>query len=192
MSTNQNITKKEKQDYIRQRLSDLYPQMKINEWKCFGYSQAAADKWGGDLIPYIYETFLKMNVDKQYEIATEGNLEYYLTRAMSLSIKSSTSMFYHTYRKFSRKSDEVSLNHHDKPFESTWELREQQIDKVKEAIQDLNYYDKYLISQYYIEGNTSKHIAKITGISAATVGKSLKKALKRLKILLEDKYNIEF
>ena len=186
------MTKEEKQDYIRQRLSDLYPQMKINQWKVFGYSQVAEEKWGGDLIPYVYETFLKMNVDKQYEIATEGNLEYYLTRAMSLSLKSSTSMFYTTYRKFSRKSDEVSLNRHDKPFESTWELREQQIAKVKEAMQDLDYYDKYLVSQYYIEGNTSKHIAKITGISPATVGRSLKTALKRLKILLEDKYNIEF
>ena len=186
------MTKEEKEKVINQWLVDNYDQLKINVIKVCGYSLVAISKWGDDIIPYVWESFRKQDLDKQYDIIVNGNPENYLTRAMALSIKSSTSMFYSTYRKFSRKSDEVSLNHHDKPFESTWELREQQIAKVKEAMQDLDYYDKYLVSQYYIEGNTSKHIAKTTGISAATVGKSLKKALKRLKILLEDKYNIEF
>jgi RNA polymerase sigma factor (sigma-70 family) len=186
------LTKEEKEQVIIEWWDKNYKQLQINVHKVCGYSLAAISKWGSDIIPYVYESFRKMPLDKQYDIIVNGNPENYVTRSMALSIKSSTSMFYHTYRKFSRKSDEVSLNRHDKPFESTWELREQQIAKVREAMQDLDYYDKYLVSEYYIQGNTAKHIAEKTGISSATIGKSLKKALKKLKILLEDKYDIEF
>jgi len=186
------LTKEEKEQVIIEWWDKNYKQLQINVIKVCGYSPVAIDKWGSDIIPYAYESFRKMDLDKQYNIITEGNPENYITRGMALSIKSSTSMFYHTYRKFSRNTGEINLTYHDKKYESNWELKEEQISKVKEAIEDLDYYDKYLVSKYYIEGYASKEIAEKTGISSATVGRDLKKALKRLKILLEDKYNIEF
>ncbi len=84
------MTKDEKIEVINQWLVDNYNQMKINVIKVCGYSQAAIDKWGDDIIPYVWEAFRKMDLDKQYEIITNGNPENYLTRGMALSIKSST------------------------------------------------------------------------------------------------------
>jgi len=186
------MTKEEKEQVIIEWWDKNYKQLQINVHKVCGYSLAAISKWGSDIIPYVYESFRKMPLDKQYDIIVNGNPENYITRSMALSIKSSTSMFYHTYRKFSRNTGEINLTYHDRKHESNWELKEQQIEKVKEAIEDLDYYDKYLVSKYYIEGLSAKAIGEQTGISSATVGRDLKRALKRLKILLEDKYDIEF
>lgn len=181
------MTKKEKEKVILKWWADNYDQLWINVHKVCGYSQVALDKWGDDMIPYAYETFRKMDLDKQYEIITEGNPENYITRGMALSIKSSTSMFYNTYRKFSRKSDEMNLLYHDKQWESKWEQKAKNEEVLHKAFDELDFYDKYLIQAYYFEEKKAKEIAEKTGISASTVSHDIKKALKRLKIKLNGK-----
>lgn len=186
MEENKAITEDEKRDVIRGALEALYPQMLINQWKVFGYSQVAHNKWGDDLIPYVYETFLKMNVDKQYEIVTEGELERYLTVAMSMSLKSSTSMFYSQYRKFSVVSDEFTTKYHDKEWEEEWTKKEHNIDVIREGINKLDFYDKFLLTEYYLNGKKAKKIAESTNITPATVSRDIKRALVRLKRHIKD------
>ena len=168
-------------------MTDNYNQMQINVHKVCGYSLAAIDKWGSDIIPYVWETFRKMDLDKQYHIITEGKPEYYLTRAMALSIKSSTSMFYREYRKFSRASDEFTISYHDQKWNEDWERREKNDKVIQDALDKLNFYDRFLIQAYYFEGLNAYKIADKTTITASTVSKDIKKALKRLKIHLGNK-----
>lgn len=181
------MTKDEKIEVINQWLVDNYNQMKINVIKVCGYSQAALDKWGDDIIPYVWEAFRKMDLDKQYEIITNGNPENYLTRGMALSIKSSTSMFFHTYRKFSTKSNEFSVMAHDKALHSDWEQKDANNEELKKAMESLDFYDQYILKEYYFENKTVKFIAENTGITQSTLSKDIKKALKRLKLLLAGK-----
>ena len=181
------MTKSEKEKVIIDWWDTNYNQLKINVWKVCGYSQAAHDKWGSDIIPYVYEAFRKMDLDKQYQIITEGNPENYITRGMALSIKSSTSMFYHKYRKFSRKSNEFNTMFHDREDYETKKQSDANLIALEEAIKKLDFYDAYLINEYYIKGRTGKKIHQITGIALSTVGKDIKEALKKLKRLLDGK-----
>ena len=181
------MTKEEKEKVINQWLVDNYDQLKINVIKVCGYSIAAINKWGDDIIPYVWETFRKMDLDKQYEIVVNGNPENYLTRGMALSIKSSTSMFYNQYRKFSRKSDEINLTYHDRKSESNWEQKAKNEEELHKAVNELDFYDKYLIQAYYFNKERAKDIAEKTGIVPSTVSRDIKRALKRLKIKLNGK-----
>jgi RNA polymerase sigma factor (sigma-70 family) len=181
------MTKDEKVKVINQWLVDNYNQLQINVHKVCGHSPLAIQKWGDDIIPYVWETFRKMDLDKQYEIITNGNPENYLTRGMALSIKSSTSMFYHHYRKFSRKSNEFSTEYHDKELQLDWEQKDNNNTELEKAMKSLDFYDQYIVREYYFENKTVKTMAEITGIAASTLSKDIKKALKRLKIILEGK-----
>lgn len=181
------MTKEEKEKVIIDWWDKNYNQLKINVHKVCGYSQAALDKWGDDIIPYAYETFRKMDLDKQYDIIVNGTPENYITRGMALSIKSSTSKFYNTYRKFSRKSNEFSVRFNDAPYDEKWKQHENNILELEEAIEKLDFYDKFLITEYYIQQRKARHIAEQTGITPATVSRDIKKALRNLEKLLDGK-----
>ena len=184
------MSKNEKIKVINQWLTDNYNQLEINVWKVCGHSQAAHDKWGNDIIPYVWEGFRKMDLDKQYEIITQGKPEFYLTRAMALSIKSNTSPFYNIYRKFSRISNEFNLGYHDKEDEVSRNKKELNESELSLAVKGLDYYDHYLITEYYFNNKKAREIAEVTGISSSTVSSDIKRALKRLKTSLNGK--VEF
>lgn len=185
------MTKAEKEKVIIDWWDTNYNQLKINVIKVCGYSPAAIDKWGSDIIPYAYETFRKMNLDRQYDIITEGNPENYITRGMALSIKSSTSMFYNTYRKFSRKSNEFNTMFHDREDYETKQQADANIVALEKAVKKLDFYDSYLINEYYINNKTGKEISKVTGIAQSTVSRDIKIALKKLKKLLNGKVDFK-
>jgi RNA polymerase sigma factor (sigma-70 family) len=181
------LSEAEKIKIVNDWWTENYNQLEINIHKVLGYSIAAINKWKDDLMPYAYEVYRNMDLDKQVDIIYNGKPEFYITRGFALSIKSSTSMFYRQYRKFNSTSDEFTIRYHDQKWNEDWQRKESNDEIVQNALDKLNFYDRFLIQAYYFEGLNAYQIADKTTITASTVSKDIKKALKRLKIHLNDK-----
>lgn len=185
------MTESEKLEVINTWFSNNWNQLEINAHKVCGHSIVAIDKWKDDLMVYTFESFRRMNLDKQYEIITEGKPEYYLTRAMAIALKSSTSPFYNQYRKFSTKSSEISESNTKELFYTEYsDESEHNIEAVNEAMKKLDYYDRYMLTEYYYQDKSTNDINKTTTITPATISRDIKKALRRLKVLLDGKLKL--
>ena len=102
-----------KQEQISKRLAEIYPQLKINCKKVCGYN---FDHWGENLLAHSIQSFLEMDIDKQYRIMiTDDNAERYITSGMAISLKSKTSTFYRIYRRELYQSREILEINYDKP-----------------------------------------------------------------------------
>lgn len=182
----------QKRAIIDKEITSIYPALVINSEKICSYM---ADSWAADLLTIIIEYFLKMDIDKQYEIVTTpsknaSSLEKYLTKSMALSVKSSTSPFYRTYRMRMYNHRELipdfdysaMIGSDDPDSEDHWQNK---LDNVREAVSSLDYYDRYLIDQHYFQGQRLEEISAKTQIHNQRLSKDIKKALKKLKSKLE-------
>jgi RNA polymerase sigma factor (sigma-70 family) len=176
---------KDKREIIRQWFSDNYNQLRTNVFKICGSQEHIMEKWGEDLLPYFIEGFLKRPVTRQWEIFTDGKFENYCTRGMSLALKSKTSPFYHQYRKKGRSFRELHFNYDYGLYEeNTSAKKEEKYRILNESIDELHFYDRYLLKLYYIEGLNLEEIYIKTNICTATVSKDIKSALQKLEKIL--------
>lgn len=180
------MSNKEKREIIKQWFADNYSQLTTNVWKVCGKRDDIVYKWGDDLLPWFIEGFLKRDIKDQWRIFTDDKFENYCTRGMALALKSSTSPFYNEYRKKAMSLRELHYGY-DYGLYDEEHKKEINIELIREAIKELNYYDRYIISKYYIEGATLKEMYLQTKINAATLSNDIKVALEKLKIILLDK-----
>lgn len=182
------MTQEDKKKALDQWWIDNWHQLWINVHKCLGHSPVAISKWGEDLRVWSYEQFSKKTIDRQYEILEGGKLEMYITSGMAIAIKSSSSPFYRHYRKFSRQSATVN-NQSDYQgkavYKNDYAKLEDKENKVREALNTLDFYERYLIQEYYYKDISTKKMAKSTGINPATISRDIKKALHKLKLILD-------
>lgn len=131
-----------------------------------------------------------MDVDKQYKIAIEDDsLEFYITRSMAISLKSSTSTFYRVWRREMESHRELLPDYKYQGYNDVDEKNENR--ETKECLDyhvqnTLDFYDKYLIMEHYYKGSTLQVIAEKTGIQPYRITADIKKALKKLKKLCGD------
>jgi len=184
----QALNHNQKKAIIDKELTLIYPALVLNSEKICSYM---ADSWSQDLLTIVIEYFLKMDIDKQYKIVTTpskkaSSLEKYLTKSMALSVKSSTSPFYRTYRMRMWKHRELIPNYdysamigNDNPdAEDLWENK---VEGLSEAIASLDFYDRYLIDEHYFKQNRIEEISNKTQIHQQQLSKDIKKALNKLK-----------
>jgi len=173
----------DKRKAIEKAMAELYPQLQINCKKLCG---KGFDQWGTDLLPHTVDQFLSMDLDRQYEIMFEDKPEHYITRAMAMQLKSSTSTFYNRYRKPMMANRELLPDYEYKDYNTTLDTP---VDtEIKECFayhveNTLDYYDKYLIISHYYTGMTVTEMAKNTGIQPGRLTRDMKKVLTKLKKL---------
>jgi len=188
----QGLSNTEKKAIIDKELTFIYPALVINSERICSYMK---DSWAQDLLTIIIEYFLKMDLDKQYTIVTTpsknaSSLEKYLTRSMALSVKSGTSPFYRTHRMIMEKNRELLPNYDysamigndDPEAENHWEDK---LQSLGPAVDTLNYYDKYIITEHYFKQQTLEDISKKTQIQQQRLSTDIKKALEKLKTKLK-------
>jgi len=188
----QELSDTKKKAIIDKELTLIYPALVINSERICSYMK---DSWAQDLLTIIIEYFLKMDIDKQYTIVTTSSknassLEKYLTRSMALSVKSGTSPFYRTIRMKMEKHRELlpdydyslMIGNEDPDGEDHWEDK---LNNLGPAVANLDFYDKYLITEHYFKQQTLIEISVKTQITQQRLSTDIKKALKKLKIKLQ-------
>ncbi len=187
------ITEQQMKTTIDEALTSIYEQLFINAEKICTYNYK---RWGVDLVSHTVQYFLNQPLHKQYTIVTSPSkkvsaLERYLTSAMSLAIRSSTSPFYSKHRKHIESHREIwqdfdysaYMGYEKSPLDSDkWE---DMVEALPELIKGLHFYDRYLIQKHYIEQLTVREIADTTKITTYRLSRDIKSALLHLKEQLD-------
>jgi len=177
------MTDKEKKAYVDEHLSKIFPQLQINMKKVCGQ---AYNKWGDDLLQLSLEFFLNKELDVQYDSCVNNKAENFITYMANFQLKSSTSRFWHTHRKFVGQTRELFVgsydydydNDFDRPFEDEISELQQCIDK---QMKDLNPYEKMLIQEKVQWGSRFTDIAKKYNIPYNSLSSGLKRTLKKIR-----------
>ena len=184
----ENLGNNQKKAVVDKELAFIYPKLVANSELICSYN---SDNWAEDLLTIVIEYFMKMDLDKQYDIVTTpsknaSSLEKYLTKSMSLSVKSSTSPFYRqfrmkmeSHRELITDFDYTPMIGHDNPDEEN--IWEENLDNVRDIVSSLHYYDRYLIDEHYFKGKRLDEISETTQISTWRLSKDIKLALLKLK-----------
>ena len=166
MHIDKDYTDDEKHDIINDAITGMYTQLQGNATNVCTYN---SDKWADNLLADTIERYLKRPIDARWEIFMQGKLERYLTSAMSLSLRSSTSPFFHNYRKVYTKV----VDKHLEAEGGSWEIEDEDdlvlkfaAEEAGKAVDELHFYDRQLIKDYFYAGYNLSEIGKMYDINA--------------------------
>jgi hypothetical protein len=188
MHVDKEYTDAEKHEIINDAISGMYEQLQGNATNVCTYN---SDMWAENLLADTLERYLKRPIDAKWKIFMQGKLERYLTAAMSLALRSSTSPFFHKYRKVYTKIVDKPLI----PDGGSWEIGDTKSDiKLKvaaeiagEAVDELHFYSRQLIKDYFYSGLNLTQMGEKYNINAQRIGRDIKKALAELDVILKDR-----
>lgn len=173
------LTDEEK--WIRKELTKLYPQLQINERKVLG---SAYEMYGGDLLAVAVEFFLNKPIDNQVDAFKQGTAENYITYMMNLQAKSSTTKFYHEYKKHTLNMREY---YPDSYLYDTLKEEDDSDDDlmlcIKQAIRTLDPFEKMLVENRIIKGMGYEEIIEKYDIPYSALSNELTKVKKKLRKL---------
>lgn len=145
-----------------------------------------------DLLPHVISEFLtKKPIDYQYKVCCiDKKLNNYIGRSMSLNLRSSSSTFWNKYRKEAYNSRGVYIVEYDEF--GTYDLDYiHDPDRKPEdmspgecmfaAIDNLNFYFKALITDYYLYDMTLIQMNEKYGITLTSLRKDIKKGIKQIQ-----------
>jgi len=187
MHVGKDYTDEEKHEIINDAITGMYTQLQGNATNVCTYN---SDLWADNLLADTLERYLKRPIDAKWQIFMQGKLERYLTSAMSLALRSSTSPFFHKYRKVYTKV----VDKHLEAEGGDWEIDNKDDKQLKiaaeqagKAVDELHFYDRQLIRDYFYSGYNLSEIGQKYNINAQRVGRDIKKALKKLDEILKHK-----
>jgi hypothetical protein len=185
---------------INAKVTQWYPKMYRDSMQISG---ANFEKYGDDLLAFVLEDFLcNKDLKYQYKVAVQDNkLPNYIGYSMGLQIKSSSSPFWFRYRKEGYNSRGIYLvedgreeidplveigEEMDVEFDSPAYVKND-LDCVRYALEQLHWYDKILIEEYYIKGLTFRDMHKKYNISLNSLKKDINSALAKIKNICSQK-----
>ena len=189
------MTDSEKREQINAKVALWYPKMVKDSKQIAG---ANFDKYGEDLLAHCLEDFLvNKSIDYQYKVAIKDNkLVNYIGYSMGIAIKSSSSPFWFKYRKEAYNSRgiyliedgreeidpliEIGADEIDDEFDSPAYIKNN-LDCLRYALENIHWYDKILIEQYYIKGMTFRDMHKKYNISLNSLKKDINSALNKIR-----------
>jgi len=162
-----------------------YKQMEINSYKvCTASSMYSRE----DALAHIISYFYNLPLEKQWKLYQDEGIEFYLTRGMSMEVKSSTSMFYNKYRKPLIRERELTNTHGEIKYESSYEMSDG--DDLTGKLRCLRYMydnelsmiDRWLVEQKIFSGKKVRDICQEFDIPEKDINRqwaTLKNRLKR-------------
>lgn len=175
---------KEKDRIVKEELGKIYEQLVENSYKTCGRESSHLRD---ELLHFCIDEFLKKDLDYQMKVINDGKLENFITRLMSLNLKSSTSPFYYKVRKYTNNSREL-LEYYKYEEDIPSIEKEDSCLCISGSVSELDYYEKYLITEHYYKGNKVANISQATGISPVTIKKDIVRVLKRIKLKCQQYY----
>lgn len=182
------LTEQEKKTLIDRAITQAYPKMYKDFIRITSYNREHYE----DLLLFCLSEFLtKKSIDYQYKVAvTDGKLANYMGRSMSMNLKSSTSPFWQNYRKSAYNSRGAYLveyeeyGQHDLPEiqDPDMELKDMNPREcMMWALEQINFYHRALLEEYYLNDKTYKDIREKYGIPLQHIRKDLEAGVKLLQ-----------
>ena len=145
-----NLSKEEQ--FVRDELAKIYDQLVINCQKTCGDGY---ERWGHDLLPMTIEMFLEKKVEQQLKVIADGKLENFITFMMGRQLKSTSSRFWHHYRKDSNSYREYLPGFKyniDPEFPKPFEDEDLPVvDCIKYLVEKFDPFEKMVYNEHIIE-----------------------------------------
>ena len=182
------LTENEKRVAINRAIEVAYPKMLKDFKRITSYN---SDKFE-DLLQFCLSEFLtKKSIDYQYKLCvTDNKLVNYMGRSMSLNLRSSTSPYWALHRKSAYNSRGTYLveyeehGKHDLPEIQDPDIQLKDLNArecVYWALEQLDFYYKALLTDYFINDMIYKDIHKKYGIPLHHVRKDVDDGVKLLQ-----------
>ena len=185
------LTEDEMKEMIAIKIKQHWPKMVADSKRVSSYNY---EKYGEDLLAFCLSDLIsKKPLPYQFQlIVQDDKLCNYIGKSMSLNIRSNTSPFWARYRKegysyrgtyLVEQGDTIQpdqLTYIDENFD----LPEHQVDPmscVLKALDNLDFYHKALVTDYYIKQMTYKQLHEKYGITLISLKKDVQKGLKLIK-----------
>jgi hypothetical protein len=182
------LTEQEKREEINRCVTRCYPKMVADFRRITTYNK---NLWE-DLLPFVISEFLtKKPLEYQYKVAILDNkLVNWIGRSMALNLKSTSSPFWNHYRKSGYNSrgvylveyDEFSAYEWDEVVDPDQDLKDvSPVECMHIAIEELDFYHKALITDYYILNLNYKQIREKYGITLSSIRKDIQVGVKLIQ-----------
>ena len=174
------LTEDEMRDMINREITLAYPKMCKDEKRITSYNYHLYS----DLLSFCMEQFLsKKTLVYQYKVCVEDDaILNYMGRAMSLNLRSSTSPYWSHIRRDSYNFRGLYLAESDKDYiTGNYDIiQEQEMDNYScmlQALEQLDFYHKPLLTDYYLHGLNYSQLNKKYGISPNHLKKAIDKGI---------------
>jgi len=178
------LTEDEMRDMINKEITLAYPKMKKDEKRITSYNYHLYS----DLLSFVMTEFLgKKSIQYQFQVCCVNNKELnYMGKSMSLNLRSSTSPYWSHIRKESYNYRSIYLAESDKDYiTGNYDtIQEQEMDSqdcVLQALEQLDFYHKPLLTDYYLNGLNYSQLNKKYGISPNHLKKAIDTGISIIK-----------
>jgi hypothetical protein len=182
------LTEQEKKQAIDREITKCYPKMLADSLRITSYNHKQFE----DLLPFVISEFItKKPIDYQYKVCcVDKKLLNYIGRSLSLNLRSSTSTFWNKYRKEAYNSRGTYIVEYDEFGTYNWDEIVDPDKRIEDmspgeclfaAIDNLDFYFKALITEYYLNNLTLIEINEKYKIPINAIRKDLKQGVKLIQ-----------
>lgn len=141
-----------------------------------------------DLLHHMILDTYKLSDEKITQMLDDNKLRWWMLRGAGLQLRSSTSPFYLIHRRQKMSSRENGLVGSDKNiFEGEYEeYNDDLYECFQQAMENLHWYDKAIMSKYWLEGWNITQIYKYYKISKTHLIKDINRALNEIREACKD------
>lgn len=123
-----------------------------------------------DLYQHCIEVLLTDKDGEKMQLLIDKNqLQYYFTAILIRNYHSSTSRFHYQYRKGSDMISDKDVYEVELPDDEFDGLKEAKIDFIEKQIEDMDWYDKQLVTLYFYNNMSYRKIAELTKIPKTSI-----------------------
>ena len=162
------LTESEMRDLINREITLAYPKMCKDEKQITSYNYHLYS----DLLSFVLSEFLsKKSIEYQYKVCCiDKKVLNYIGRSMSLNLRSSTSPYWSHIRRDSYNYRGVYLAETDKAYiNGDYDvIQEHEMDNhscMLQALEQLDFYHKPILTDYYLNGLNYSQLNKKYGIA---------------------------
>ena len=171
------LNDKDKKIYIDKHLTKIYPQLKLNMIKVCGAGEVL---WADDLLSTAVEFFLNKDIEVQYDSCINNKAENFITYMANFQLKSGTSKFFHTHRKFSTKTRDYFTDYVYDRGSKVFEDDDRTL-CIKEAIKELDPFERMIVDERMIKKMKFNDIADRYDIPYSSLAHNYRKIKNKIK-----------
>lgn len=143
----------------------------------------AMKEFSGDLLAHMVEALYKTNRENKINLIQNDKIGHWMLRGAAMQLKSRTSPFYIKYRRHKISAREEGLpDSNSNIFEREYEPYDGELyECFLSAFDDLHWYQKKIMTLYWLEGKSLREIHKYYNISKQHLVKDINTAINEIR-----------
>lgn len=144
-------------------------------------------EYADDLIQHMVIETYKMKEEKLEQMLENGKLKWYILTSAGLALRSSTSPFYHKYRKQKMNARSGYMDgHRENPYDMLFDPEVEGFDTelyqcFQGAMEDIHWYLRHLLERKYMQGWTYEQLKDTYQISKTHLLRDINTALEEIR-----------